>query len=242
MTSRQLLRIRRLRVAFALNVGLMTGLVIVGIAANSVGLLAAAADDLGDLLTIGFAIAAIRVDLRKLRSGQRASRSLVTASGTAIWILLIGAITAGGAILRILHPPHFVDGPAILVASGVAGIVLIIIAFTLEDDDDDDDERMESDDDNAGDGAALPAEFSLTDHHERHGGLVVNAAFIDAVTDALAAFGVAIAGAVMTIAHGLYLLDPIVALVVALVMIGQAWRLGRRISQVRAQDREDYGT
>ncbi|MGC8481804.1 MAG: cation diffusion facilitator family transporter [Acidimicrobiales bacterium] len=240
MSARQLLRIRRLRTAFALNVGLMIGLVIVGIAANSVGLLAAAADDLGDLLTIGFAIAAIRVDLRKLRSGQRASRSLVTASGTAIWILLIGAITAVGAILRILHPPHSVDGPAILVASGVAGIVLIIIAFTLEDDDED--EGAENDDDSAGYGAALPAENSLTDHHERHGRLVVNAAFIDAVTDALAAFGVAIAGAIMTVAHGLYLLDPIVALVVALVMIGQAWRLGHRISQVRAQDRDDYGT
>jgi len=99
-----------------------------------------------------------------------------------------------------------VHGLPVLVASGAAAAVMTAAALLL------------GGDSNHGGGAERPADLN------------VRAVLLDTAADAAAAGAVAIVGAVIYAAHGLYWLDPAVALAIAAVV---GYHAARLLTEVR---------
>jgi cobalt-zinc-cadmium efflux system protein len=74
------------------------------------------------------------------------------------------------------------------------------------------------------------ADESADDDEERGHRLSVQAILLDAGADAAAAAGVAVAGGIIWAAHGIYWLDPAVALTIAVVI---SWHAAKLLTQVR---------
>src|SRR5205807_6005230 len=72
------------------------------------------------------------------------------------------------------------------------------------------------------------------------GDLSMESVMLDTVADAAAAIGVAVSGTVILVAHGLYWLDSLVALVIAAVVAYHALRLMRRAGRA-LRIREEFG-
>jgi len=103
--------------------------------------------------------------------------------------------------MRLITGTPAVDGLPVLVASGVAALVMTAGALVLQAD---------------GGGAA-----------ERD--VSVAAVLLDTVADAAAAAGVAAAGAIILAANGWYWLDPAVALLIAVIVAYHASVLIRKV-------------
>jgi cobalt-zinc-cadmium efflux system protein len=116
------------------------------------------------------------------------------------WLLLLSALVVVAASSRLIEGTPSVNGLPVLIMSSIAMIFMIVAAFILKVDHDGDSE----------------------DVHET---LSSRAVFLDTLADAASAAGVAITGGVILIAHGLYWLDPAVAIVIAAVIAFHAFRL-----------------
>jgi cobalt-zinc-cadmium efflux system protein len=180
-------RVQRLTVVLVLNLALVAGLAVVGVSAHSLGVLAEGGDYLLDAAGAGLALLAIRLSARRAPGGglgPTGTAALVNAG----WLLLLELIVAGAAIHRLATRTPAVHGLPVLVASGIAALVMTAGALVLRGDDGD----------------------------ERD--LSVAAVLLDTVADAAAAAGVAAAGAVILIRGGWYWLDPAVALTIAVLV------------------------
>lgn len=192
----------------AANLALVIGLIVVGFTAHSVGVWAEGADSLADAAAIGVSLLAIHLSRRssdrRPDGFPRATR--YAAAVNAGWLLVLSLLVAAGAIDRLVRGVREVHGLPVLIVSGIAAVVMLAAALLLggdvDDDDDDPDEGEE---------------------------LNVRAVLLDTAADAAAAAGVAVAGAVIFAADGLYWLDPAVALVIAVVVAWHAVRLLHRI-------------
>jgi len=182
-------RAQRLTVVLVLNLALVAGLIAVGIGAHSLGVLAEGGDYLLDAAGAGLALLAIRLSARGARGGGLGPTGTV-ALINAGWLLALELIVMGVSIDRLATRTPAVHGLPVLVASGIAALVMTAGALVLRADD---------------------------DGEERD--LSVAAVLLDTVADAAAAAGVAAAGAVILVARGAYWLDPAVALIIA-VLIG----------------------
>lgn len=203
--SRSLTRSARLWLVLVANLALVGALVAVGIDAHSVGVWAEGTDYLADAAAIGVALVALRLEAPTPRRPQgRPKATRYAALVNATWLLILAALVGAGAAARLTDGVHHVHGLPVLIASGVAAVVMVAGALVLGGDVDDDDD---------------------------HGGgaLSVRAVLLDTAADAAAAAGVAAAGAVMFATGGLYWLDPAVALVISVVVGVQALRLLARI-------------
>ena len=190
---------RRLTVVLALNLALVAGLAVVGAGAHSLGVLAEGGDYLLDAAGAGLALLAIRLSARGAHGGHMGltgAAALVNAG----WLLLLELIVVGAAIDRLATRTPAVHGLPVLVASGIAALVMTAGALVLRGDDDD---------------------------GERD--LSVAAVLLDTVADAAAAAGVAAAGAIILIVGGWYWLDPAVALTIAVLVAFHALALIRKI-------------
>ena len=150
-------------------------------------------------LVAGLAMAAIRLSARGARGGHlgpTGAAALVNAG----WLLLLELIVAGASIDRLATRTPAVHGLPVLVASGVAALVMTAGALVLRGDDDGDERDLS-----------------------------VAAVLLDTVADAAAAAGVAAAGAVILIVGGWYWLDPAVALTIAVLVAYHAVTLIRTI-------------
>jgi len=205
-------RAARLILVLALNLALVAALLVVGVAAHSLALLAAGGDYLLDAAAVGVALFALWLSARaRLNPGARpypdagAWAALVNAS----WLLLLEVLVVAGAIDRLATGVPAVHGLPVLILSGVAAIAMtasaLVLGGDLDDDDGDDDE-------------------------ERGHRLSVQAILLDAGADAAAAAVVAVAGAIIWVAHGVYWLDPAVALVIAVVI---SWHAAKLVTRVR---------
>lgn len=192
----------RLRVVLAVNLALVAGLAVVGVAAHSVGVWAEGADYLADAAAIGVSLLAIRL-ARRPGGAPRATR--YAAAVNAGWLLLLSLLVAVGGIDRLVNGVREVHGLPVLIVSGVAAVLMLGGALLIGGDADDDD----------------------ADEGER---LNVRAVLLDTAADAAAAAGVAIAGGVIFATGGTYWLDPAVALGIALIVGWHAARLLWRIS------------
>jgi cobalt-zinc-cadmium efflux system protein len=197
-------RAQRLTVVLGLNLALVTGLVVVGIGAHSVGVLAEGGDYLLDAAGAGLALLAIRLSARQA-SSRRPSAYLRTTGFAALvnsgWLLVLELLVAGVAADRLATRTPEVRGLPLLIVSGIAALAMTAAAFVLRGDDSEGNERD----------------------------LSVAAVLLDTVADAAAAAGVAVAGAIILAVRGWYWLDPAVALAIAVMVAYHAAKLIRKV-------------
>ena len=193
-------RTRRLAVVLLLNLSLVTVLVVVGLAAHSLAVLAAGADYLADAAAIGVSLLAIWIASRP-RGHPKATT--VAALVNAAWLLILNIAIIGVAIQHLAMGAHQVEGLPVLIVSAVAAAVMLAGALILGGDADDDDGTED---------------------------LNVKAVLLDTAADAAAAAGVAVSGAIILSVGGWYWLDPATALVIAVIIGYQAVKLTRKIT------------
>ena len=191
---------RRLFLVLLLNLALVTALVVVGLAAHSLAVLAAGADYLADAAAIGVSLLAIWI-----ATSPRGypSATNIAALVNAGWLLLLNAGITVAAIQRLAAGTHRVDGLPVLIVSAAAAAVMLAAALVL------------------GGG---------TDRRDGGDDLNVKAVLLDTAADAAAAAGVAVSGAIILGAGGWYWLDPAMALGVAVIVGYHALKLIRKIA------------
>jgi cobalt-zinc-cadmium efflux system protein len=193
-------RARRLGAVLLLNLALVAALVVVGLAAHSLAVLAAGADYLADAAAIGVSLLAIRL---AARPGGHPRATTVAALVNAGWLLIVNIAITVAAIEHLAAGTRAVKGLPVLIVSAIAAAVMLAGALILGGDDDD------------GDGGE---------------DLNVRAVLLDTAADAAAAAGVAVSGAVILGTGGWYWLDPATALVIAVIIGYHALKLTREIT------------
>jgi len=167
---------------------------VAGLSAHSLGVLAAGVDYLADAAAIGVSLLAIWLSRRppSLRrpDGYRHATN-VAALVNGGWLLVFSVLVVVGAIWRLMAGAPAVHGLMVLIASAIAAVVMGIGALIL---------GGELDDDGGGE------DFNT------------KAVLLDTVADAAAAGGVALSGAIILATGGWYWLDPVVALIIAIVV------------------------
>jgi cobalt-zinc-cadmium efflux system protein len=194
-------RATRLVVVLGLNLGSVGGLVAVGIAANSLGVLAEGGDYLADAAAIGVSLLAIWLSKRPPTPGRPQGYPKATAWAALVnsgWLLVLTALVSAAAINRMVSGTLEVHGLPVLLISSVAGLVMVVGALILRGDDDDDDQG---------------------------GKLNMRAVLLDTTADAAAAIAVALSGAIILATGANYWIDPTVALTVSAVIAYHAIKL-----------------
>ncbi len=119
---------RRLTVLLSLNLIMIIGLVIVGLAAHSLGVLAAGGDYVADCAAITLGIIAVTI---RDRSGGRSRATTVVAAVNATSLLIITALVIIVAIRRLAAGAQPVNGLAVLIVAAIATLVMITGALIL---------------------------------------------------------------------------------------------------------------
>lgn len=200
----------RLIAVLVLNLVLVAALVVVGVAAHSLAVLAEGGDYVLDAAGVGVALVAMWLSARAKRhpgARQYPNAGAWAALVNAGWLCLLELLVAAGAIDRLVSGVPVVHGLPVLIVSAVAAIVMTGGALILGGDLDDDPEDA--------------------DGHR----LSVRAVLLDTVADAAAAAGVALTGGIIWALHGAYWLDPVVALIIANAIGWHAIRLLMKIRQ-----------
>jgi cobalt-zinc-cadmium efflux system protein len=199
-------RTQRLIVVLILNLGLVAGLVVVGVTAHSIAVLAEGGDYLLDAAGVAVALLAIWLAARpasRTRPGGYPNATSVAALINAGWLLILELLVVGVALDRLITHRVPVDGLPVLVMSGIAAVAMLVGALIL---------RADEGDEEGG---------------ERD--LSVAAVLLDTVADAAAAAGVAVVGAIIFATGGWYWLDPAIALTIAVVVAYHALALIRKV-------------
>ncbi len=189
---------RRLACVLALNLVMITGLVLVGLSAHSLGVLAAAGDFAAD--SVGLVLGLVAVSLRDRPSRtstklpSRATTVVALINGVAL--LAVTILVLIQAVQRLRHGSPDVDGTPVLVVSVISMLVMLAGA------------------------AILGLGAGREDLHMR-------SVLLDTLSDAAAAAAVAVAGAVIAVTHRFYWLDPTLAAVIAVVIGAAAVKLLR---------------
>jgi len=186
----------RLVIVLGLNLALIAALVVVGITAHSLGVLAAGGDYLADSGAILLALFAIWLterppSARRPNGYPHATAYAAVINGTLLGLVVIFVIVS--AVWRLVHGTEQVHGLPVLITSAIAAATMVIGAVILGGD-------IDEDDDTDADRANM------------------RAILLDTVADAAAAAGVAVTGAVILATGGWYWLDPSAALVISLVI------------------------
>jgi cobalt-zinc-cadmium efflux system protein len=203
--DRRVSREKRLTVVLLLNLVLVTALVLVGLLAHSLGVLAAGGDYIADAAAIGVSQLAIWLARRPpttARPGGYPNATNIAALVNGGWLLVLSILVALAAIRRLASGAGRVDGLPVLIVSAVAAVTMLAGAFILGGD--------------SGDGAG-------------DGDLNMKAVLLDTAADAAAAGGVAVSGAIILATGGLYWLDPAVALIIAVIVGYHALNLVRKV-------------
>jgi cation diffusion facilitator family transporter len=194
---------RRLRLVLVLNLLLVAALVVVGVTAHSLGVLAAGVDYLADAGAIGISLTAIWLAHQPARRYRRwPDPTHLAALVNAGWLLALNSWVVVAAIRRLVSGATEVHGLPVLIVSATAAVVMFIGAIIV--------------------GGDLDNDNGAED-------LNVKAVLLDTAADAAATGGVAFAGAVILATRGWYWLDPAVALVIATVIGYHALMLIRRV-------------
>jgi cobalt-zinc-cadmium efflux system protein len=204
-------RTRRLTIVLALNLSLVTALVIVGLAAHSLAVLAAGVDYLADAGAIGVSLLAIRLASRppsRARPAGYPNATNIAAVVNAGWLLVLNIAITVAAVQRLAAGTRRVEGLPVLIVSGIAASVMLAGALVL---------RGDAVQDDGGED------------------LNVKAVLLDTAGDAAAAGSVAVSGAIILGAGGWYWLDPATALTIAVIIAYQAQKLARKaVSAIRS--------
>ena len=198
-------RNRRLALVLCVQVAIVAGLVVAGLAAHSIGLLANAGHNLADVAAVAVSLATIRLALRPptaTRSFGYHRSTVLAAQANAAAILAVSVGIAVVAVNRLAHP-HTVHGGVVVIAA-LGDLVL--------------------------NGACV---LMLRDHgHHGHHDLNVRAVMLHLFADAAAAAGVAAAGAVILATGRFEWLDPTLSLLIAVLIAWEAFKLVRATTDV----------
>lgn len=210
-------RSQRLWLVLGLNLALVGLLVAVGQAAHSIAVFAEGADYLADAAAIGVSLFAIWLTERPPNPARPNGYPRATSYAALVnggWLLVLCCVVIAGSVRRLITGAPEVHGLPVLVVSGIAAAVMLIGAFVLGGDIDD---------------------------PEDHGGtLNMRAVLLDTAADAAVAAGVAVTGALILATHGLYWLDPSVAIIVSAIVAFHAVKLLHRVVIVlRTSDSPD---
>lgn len=175
---------RRLGVLLALNATMIVGLVVVGLTAHSLGVLAAGGDYVADSAAIALGLLAISI---RDRVGEHSRATTFVALINSGVLLVVTVVVIVEAIRRLASGAAEVHGLPVLIVSTVATFVM------------------------SGGVLVLGRDAGREDLHMR-------SVLLDTMADALTSAAVAISGAVIYAAHGLYWLDSVVAVVIGLVV------------------------
>lgn len=180
---------RRVAIVLGLNVTMILGLLVVGLASHSLSVLAAGGDFIADAMALGLGLLAIRL---RARGHERATTYVAAVNGGLL--LILSVVVVATAVRRLLGHSVEVHGLPVLVVSLVSALVMGLGAVVLGLDAGSEDLHMRS-------------------------------VLLDTAGDALAAFAVAVAGAVIWLTSGYYWVDPALAVVIGLVVAGAAAQL-----------------
>jgi cobalt-zinc-cadmium efflux system protein len=206
-------RTTRLTVVLLLNLVLVAGLVVAGISAHSVGVLAAGGDYLADAAAIGVSLFAIALGRRppsQRRPGGYPRATTYAALLNVTLLLAVVILVVAEAARRLIAGVGQVHGLAVLIASGIAAVAMLAGGLILRADED-------AEDDSEGDRANM------------------RAVVLDTLADSAAAAGVAITGAIILARPTLSWLDAAVALIIGAVIGYQALALIRDVLRVLRQ-------
>jgi len=207
-------RQNRLSVVLLLNALLTAALVVIGLRAHSLALLAAGSDYLGDVLTIAGSLFAIGLSQRPCTPRHPHGHPYATNIAALIntgWLLLSVTVLVG-AFRRLTAPAIAVSGLPVLIASAVAAVAMLVGALILGG--------------NPGgeDHASADGETSAGED------LNVKAVLLDTAAEAVAAAGVAVSGVIIYITGRFVWLDPTLAAIIAVVIGYQASRLIHQVA------------
>ena len=126
---------KRLALVLLLNGGMVIVLVVVGLAAHSLGVLAAGGDYLGDAAAVALSLWALRLSRHK-RGHPRATSYAALAN--ASFLLIVTLLVIVVAIARLTAGTPHVRGVPVIIVSVIAGLVMAVCALiigTVEDGD-----------------------------------------------------------------------------------------------------------
>lgn len=119
---------RRLTIVLALNLAMIVGLVLVGLSAHSLGVLAAGGDYVADSTAIGLGILAVRI---RDRGGEHSKAPTVVAGMNATALLVVSVLVLAAGARRLLNGTPDVHGLPVLVISSIATTVMLVGVFVL---------------------------------------------------------------------------------------------------------------
>lgn len=211
-------------VVLVLNLALVCGLIVVGLSARSLGVLAEGVDYLADSAAIAVALLAVWLANRPptaKRPHRYRGATTLAALVNGGWLLVLTVVVIGAAAERLLAGARQVHGLPVVVVSGIAAAIMIGGAVILRGDVDHLADTDDGDD------------------------LSMRAVLLDTAADAAAAAGVAASGGVILATGGLYWLDPTIALAVAVIVAYHAARLLRdvaaQLGETKPPDRSGIG-
>jgi len=124
MTSQR----KRLSILLALNIAMIAGLVIVGLTAHSLGVLAAGGDYIADSTAIGLGILAVTI---RERVGDHSRAPTYVAIVNAAALLLVTLVVVVEAVHRLVQGTAPVQGVPVLIVSTLATVVMVVGVFIL---------------------------------------------------------------------------------------------------------------
>lgn len=135
-SRREMSQRRRLTVVLALNVAMIVGLLVVGLSAHSLGVLAAGGDYVADSAAIALGVIAITI---RDRVGDHSRAPTIVALINASALLVVTALVVGEAVRRLVQGTPAVNGLPVFVVSVIAtatmlGGVLILGADAARED------------------------------------------------------------------------------------------------------------
>jgi len=123
---------RRLGLVLIINVVMVLGLVFVGLAANSLGVLASGADYLGDALGTGLSLIALRMS-RHPHGHPRATSFAALVNGTLLLLLFVTLAVSVEAVYRLSTGAPSIDSLPVVLVSIVAAAAMIACALIRGD-------------------------------------------------------------------------------------------------------------
>jgi cobalt-zinc-cadmium efflux system protein len=121
---------KRLGLVLSVNLAMVLGLLLIGLLAHSLGVLAAGADYFGDALGAGLSLVALRMSRRE-RGFPRATSFAAFANSSLL--LLVTLVVMAEAVHRLSSGAPSIHGAPVVLASVVAALAMIACALILGD-------------------------------------------------------------------------------------------------------------
>ncbi len=132
---------QKLSLVLGLNLSMIAGLVIIGLATHSLGLLAAGGDYIADSMAIVLGLIAIYV---RDRSGGKSKATSYVAGINGAFLLCVTLIVSVEAVRRLFGHNLVINGLPVLIVSSIAAVVMIAGAQILQRGNDEKDLHMRS--------------------------------------------------------------------------------------------------